>query len=348
MKKFDFKDDLNFICFQSNLDFSRFNNKTILITGSTGLIGFTLTSSFLHYGTYSNNAPKIIALVRNIEKAQKLFSSFPPKNISFIQADIKDVPPIDQKIDYVIHCASETSSKSFVTDPLHVIQTSLIGTYNMLQLSKEKKVKSFIYLSTMEVYGSPQNDQKIIETASSNLDTMNVRSSYPESKRMCETLCSSFYSQYGVPCKVIRLTQTIGPGVSYHDSRVFAEFIRCAFESKDIVLHTKGETKRSYLYTADAVTAILTVLLDGNPSEAYNAANEDTFCSIYEMANLVSKVCTNGKIKVLISLDDVNSFGYAPQLIMNLDTKKLQNLGWRPTFSLREMYERLFLSFKDI
>ena len=118
---------------------------------------------------------------------------------------------------------------------------------------------------------------------------MNVRSSYPESKRLCESLCSAYASEYGVPAKVVRLTQTFGVGVSYNDGRVFAEFARCAIEGRDIVLKTKGQTKRNYIDIDDAVNAIFTVLLKGVAGEAYNVANEDTYCSIYEMANMVAE-----------------------------------------------------------
>ena len=134
---------------------------------------------------------------------------------------------------------------------------------------------------------------------------MKVRTSYPESKRMCESLCTAYASQYSVPVKVLRLTQTFGPGVRYDDGRVFAEFARCAIERRNIVLHTDGATRRSYLYTADAVSAILTVLLKGIAGEAYNAANEATFCSIREMAQLVCSECAGGKIGVEIQLEEI-------------------------------------------
>jgi nucleoside-diphosphate-sugar epimerase len=140
------------------------------------------------------------------------------------------------------------------------------------------------------------------------------------------------------------LTQTFGPGVRYNDGRVFAEFARCAIEGRDIVLHTKGETKRSYLYTEDAVNAILTVLINGGVGEAYNAANEETYCSIYEMAELVATKCAYGKIQVKIEEEDTSTFGFAPTLHLNLDTGKLQKLGWVPQTTLIDMYYQLISS----
>ena len=88
----------------------------------------------------------------------------------------------------------------------------------------------------MEVYGAPSEESKITESSPSELDTMSVRSCYPESKRICECLCASYASQYGVPAKVVRLTQTFGHGVEYSDKRVFAEFARSVIEKKNIVL----------------------------------------------------------------------------------------------------------------
>ncbi len=176
---------------------------------------------------------------------------------------------------------------------------------------------------------------------------MQPRSCYPESKRLCEVLCASWQKEYGVPVRVLRLTQTFGPGVRYDDGRVFAEFARCVIEGRDIVLKTEGLTCRSYLYTADAVSAILTVLLRGSDGEAYNAANEETYCSIREMADLAARECAEGKIKVRIEADkDPSVFGYAPTLHMNLDTSKLRALGWHPSCGLAESYRRMIKSMQ--
>ena len=335
-----FEEDLNSINNYSSKFFNILFGKTILVTGATGLIGFTLVKALLYINQKNSLHLKIIALVRNPKKAQLLFGE-QDSTLSFIISDITKKISYKGSIDYIIHAANQTSSKAFVNEPVETIQTAIRGTENMLELAKEKHISSFIYLSSMEVYGTPETDEKILESHSTNLDTMAVRTCYPESKRMCESLCKSYFSEYGIPAKVIRLTQTFGPGVSYEDGRVFAEFARCVIECRNIILRTKGETKRNYLYTADAVTAILTVLLMGKNGESYNAANESTYCSIYEMANLVAKHCAGEKIKVLIEEEDIAKFGYAPVLRMNLDTSKLQHLGWIATCPLPEMFNRL-------
>lgn len=336
--------DLDRICYGGNVDFNRFSGKTVLITGATGLIGYSLVSSFLHYAKYDKK-PRIIALVRNIEKAHEMYGDSYEK-VTFVLSNVMEQISIDGPVDYIIHAASSTSSKAFVEQPVDVSKTALFGTVNMLELALQKKAASFVFLSSMEVYGTPSNDEKIGEDHGTNLDPMVVRSSYPEGKRMCESLCASYAAQYNLPAKVVCLTQTFGPGVQYSDARVFAEFARCAIEKKNIVLHTKGETKRNYLYTADAVTAILTVLLDGQNGQKYNACNEETFCSIKEMAELIARKWANGEIQVVIEETNTEKFGYAPTLHMNLDSSKIRRLGWQAKYDLNEMLENLIAAMK--
>lgn len=320
----------------------RSENASVLITGATGLIGSNLVL-YLH-----KNAPscQIIGIVRNVEKAKRIFGADCGSWLKLVCADVTEPIAVDGTVDYIIHGASVTASRDFVENPVDTIVTAVRGTENMLKLAVVKRVKSFVYLSSMEVYGSPQTSEKIDENYPSNLDTMAVRSSYPESKRLCEALCTAYSTQYGVPAKIVRLAQTIGQGIDYNDGRVFAEFARCVIEKRNIVLHTKGETRRCYLSIEDAASAILTVLLKGENGQAYNAANEATYCSIYEMAELVARECANGEIGVEIRMEDTSKYGYAPVLRMNLNTEKLRALGWKTDVGLAQMYHGLIDDMK--
>lgn len=312
----------------------------VVITGAAGLIGKTLIRH-IHGQVPSCH---IIAVVHSLEKARRYFTQ--SDRLTLIEADVNEPIRIEGNVDYIIHGAGITGSKRFVDEPADTILTAVNGTRNMLELAREKQVRSFVFLSTMEVYGAPATDEKITEDAVCRLDTMQIRSSYPESKRLCETMCSAYSAQYGVPAKVVRLTQTIGPGIEYNDGRVFAEFARCVIEKKDIVLRTRGETMRSYLSTDDAADAILTVLLKGENGQAYNAANEATYCSVYEMAKMAAHECAGDEINVQIRPEDVARYGYAPVLRMNLDTSKLQALGWKANADLVQMLQALIDSMK--
>lgn len=319
------------------------NDCKILITGATGVIGQALIRKIRK--EYSNVC--IIAMVRNKDRAIKLFGE-ESEDFIYLVGDVCSIIPEELDIDYIIHGASQTSSRAFINEPVETIMTAFQGTKNMLDIAKLSNVKGFIYLSSMEVYGIPSTDEKIDETHCTDLDTMKVRSCYPESKRMCESLCTSYMFEYGVAVKVVRLTQTFGPGVKYNDSRVFAEFARCAIEGMNIVLKTKGDTKRNYLYTEDAAEAILKVLLHGTDGEAYNAANEETYCSIYEMASMVAEKFAHGKIEVIFDNQiNVEELGYAPVLHMNLDASKLRSLGWKAEYGLEDMFKNMIEDMKE-
>ena len=317
-----------------NMKKEEFINKKIYITGATGLIGSNLVNELLKV-----NGIDIILQVRNEEKAKKLFG----KRVKYEVCDLLDTPKYEGDVDYIVHCANPTSSQFFVNNPVETINLAVNGTIRILEFAKKKKVDGFVFLSTMEVYVYPERGHKVKENEGGSFDSSVVRNCYPLSKQTCESLCAAYASEYGVPTRVLRLTQTFGPGVDYNDGRVFAEFARCAIEKKDIILMTKGETEREYLYTLDAVSAILTVLLNGKDGEVYTAANEDTFCSIYEMAKMVADM---SGINVIIKEQNIEKLGYANTLHMDLDTSKLKALGWKPDFGLKEMYINLLESLK--
>lgn len=310
------------------------NETKFLITGATGLIGTALTKALL-----KDSANRVLILVRSLEKARDIFSDYlKNENLEIILCE-GGVEHFDYNfggIDYIIHAANPTSSKFFVEYPVDTINIAVRGTDNILRIAKENKVKGIVFLSSMEVYGTPNKGKKITEADIGAFNTTNTRNCYPLSKQICENLCYAYYTEYDVPVKIARLTQTFGPGVDYNDSRVFAEFARCAIEKRNIVLKTKGETERCYLYIDDAVSAILKILFNGKSGEAYTVANDATYCSIYEMASMVAK---EYGINVVIDEEDAANYGYADTLYMDLDTSKIRNLGWKPQVDLLEMYK---------
>ncbi|MDE5618780.1 MAG: NAD(P)-dependent oxidoreductase [Clostridia bacterium] len=314
--------------------------KSVFVTGATGLIGKAIVTLLLERGA------NVYALIRDKSKADSAFGLSPDCRLKYVIGDMRNLKAEDMGIDYVIHCASRTASKDFAASPADVLSDIFSGTRNALEFARANKVSGFAYLSTMEVYGASMGGEKIEENSPCYLDTMNSRSCYPEAKRACECLCASYASQYGVPVKVVRLTQTFGKGVSYDDNRVFAEFARCVIEGRDIVLKTKGETMRNYVSVDDAAQAVLTALIYGKSGEAYNVANEDTYCSVYDMARLVADNFGCGRIKVRIEEQDVASFGYAPVLKCNLSARKMLSLGWKPTKGLIEMFAETIKDMK--
>jgi nucleoside-diphosphate-sugar epimerase len=285
----------------------------------------------------------IYALIRDDNKARKLFNSEYEK-INFVTGDITVPPPIDDDIDYIIHGASITASKIFIEKPVETIDTAYNGTRAMLEFAKTKRVKGFVYLSSMEVFGIT-DAREAKESDYGYIDILNPRSSYSESKRMCECLCACYAAEYNMPVKIARLVQVVGSGVDYNDTRVAAQFARSVIEHKDIVLKTEGKTRRPCIYTRDAIAGICTVLLKGNSGEAYSIANVDTTTTIRETAEMIAEKIANNTIKVVFDIDVPAE--YAPNLNLNLNLNLIKSLGWNAEIGLEEVYRRTIESMRE-
>lgn len=332
----------------SNIPLDQLDNHTVLITGATGLIGSQLVKLLLYCNEHKKMNIRILAPVRDVQKAGRVLGDLVRSSqIEIFQHNILSEFNIAEPVDYIIHGASMTSSKAFVEYPVETIKTAVIGSMNLLELAKLKMVKGFVYLSSLEIYGVPGHEKtEINETDYGYIDPMNVRSSYSESKRMVECMCVSYGSEYGIPVKIARLSQTFGAGVEYNDSRVFAQFARCVIERKNIVLHTKGDTIRNYCYTRDAIRALIYILVRGKAGEAYNVANESTTISIRDMAQLLINQYPDCGIELMYEIDEEQKHGYNPTVKIKLDTNKLQALGWKAEVTLSEMFDRMIQSMR--
>ena len=143
-----------------------------------------------------------------------------------------------------------------------------------------------------------------------------------------------------VPVKVVRLAQTFGPGILATDNRVFAQFMHSVNNDENIVMFTEGGSKRMYLDTMDAISALLVVLFKGENGQVYNAGNKFNYASIREMAELVIYEFGTGKSELII--DKTKDVGqYPPDNMLRLDVSMLEQLGWKPQYSLKEMYSRM-------
>lgn len=339
------QEDLDNIA-DSGLPFEELYGSTVFVTGATGLVGMQTVKALLNMNRVKNANIKIVALVRDKSKADRLYNDMDVTNLSFIVGDIKDTLDIDGQIDYIVHAASPTASKFFVEHPVETIRAAVGGTDNILDLARRKNIKGAVYLSSMEAYGITDPSLECVREANLGyIDVLNVRSSYSEGKRICECLCASYAKEYGVPVKIARLAQTFGAGIPYEENRVFAQFAKSAINKTDIVLHTKGESMGNYCYTRDVVKAVLLLLIRGNAGEAYTVANPESSITIRGMAEMVAKELAEGQINVVLDIpEDALVYGYAPDVKMKLNSDKLQALGWKPEIGLAETYRRMIAS----
>lgn len=338
-----FEEDLNRIA--QELKKLELKNKSFFITGATGLVGSVLVKALAFANDHYDLKNRIVAQVRNPQKAKKVFDGY--EGITYCVGDVRDIISYPGNVAYVIHAASETKSKNMIDFPVETLWTALSGAKNLLDFACEKKIEKMVFLSSMEAFGSVDGNQRTSEEKLGYIDLRKVRSCYPESKRMIENMCVCYSSEYGVPVTIARLAQTFGAGVSSEDTRVFAQFAHSAMTGEDIVLHTAGTSCGNYVYTADAATAIFTLLKKGIGGECYTVANETSSMRIKDMAELVANCVADGKIRVVVDIPADKQFGYAPDVNLKLDASKLRSLGWKPQINLEESYKRLIKYWQE-
>ncbi|CFQ44795.1 NAD-dependent epimerase/dehydratase family protein [Yersinia aleksiciae] len=253
---------------------------------------------------------KVGALVRNEIKAKKRFNHLLEDNwLSFICQDVSIEIKIDTTINYIIHAASQASPRYYKADPVGTLLANTKGTYNVLEFARNnlQSIDGVLFFSSAEVYGNlNQVVQYVSENDFGSLDCSELRACYAESKRMGETMCISWGKQYSVPCKIVRIFHTYGPGMDLNDGRVFACFVSSAAQGKDINMKSDGSAIRAFCNLSDTIHAIFKVLLCGHIGEAYNVGNENCEISIRDLALSVNQLSRNNISKIIISNNDNN------------------------------------------
>lgn len=305
-------------------------NSNILVTGATGLVGSTLAELLLlHAKEYSYT---VYAGCRSKEKFEKRFGTDVP-NIIFFELDVTKSLQSCEHFDYIVHAASGASPNAFASDPVGVMKANLFGTTNLLDYGIEHGLKRFLYISSGEAYGEGCIG-KWTEKDSGYVDSMSPRACYPSSKRAAETLCAAYAKQFNVETVVARLCHTYGPCFTDSDNRVYAQFIRNIIHGEDIVLKSKGEQYRSWLYVVDCVSALLYILINGESGEAYNVANDDSNITIKQLAEIVAKIA--GKKVVFDLPSEIEKQSGTPIKKSVFDTTKIENLGWHTQTDIKK------------
>lgn len=327
--------DIETICSSKFIDWNKIDNHSFFITGATGLIGSLIVKSFIWRNINKNANIKMLLLVRNKKTAIDMLGS--GNNIEYIESSIENLN-YNINVDYIIHGASPTQSKFFTQNPVETLDISILGTKNVLEIAKNNSVKSMVYLSSMEMYGT-MKDQNVTEDKIGEIEILNTRSSYSEGKRIAELYCYSYFSEHNVPVKMCRIAQTFGPGIQKNETRVFKYFTDCIIDKKDIILKSTGRTIINYSYTTDTVLGIFCVLLNGINGTSYNIVGEKTDMTILESAEWLLQEFGNNENHVICEKNIKTEF--APDNEMILQNTKLRKLGWEPRVTLKEGYKRL-------
>lgn len=333
-----------------SLPWEKLQNKCLLLSGATGMIGSFLTDVLLYKNERDGLNCTVYALGRSEEKAKKRFSRYiDDEHLIFVPYDVnKPLFRYDiQKVDFVLHLASNTHPMQYATDPIGTITTNIMGLQNMLDFAVAHRASRFAFASSNEIYGENRGDVELFDEAYCGyIDSNTLRAGYPESKRCGEALCQAYRAQKNLDVVIPRLTRSYGPTLQMSDTKALSQFIKKGLVGEDIVLKSAGTQFYSYSYTADTVSGLLTVLLKGKSGEAYNIADEKSDITLKDLAGIIAEYV--GAEVVFEIPDATEASGYSKATKARLDGGKARALGWSMQYSIRDGIHRTIDAMKSL
>lgn len=338
MNKIIEEDVLRIISDNSSLQ--KLRDCSFAITGASGMIGKYIVNTLITLNKkYSANI-KIIAMVRNRNKLEDYIINDPM--VSIIIYDVIEKLDYDGEVDYFIHAASPASPLIMKSKPFETNLANSVGTANTLKFCIEKKVKGYLFVSSREVYGQPNEGQELFfeNGLLGQVNPLVARNGYAEGKKAAENMCVAVKEEYGLNTKIVRLAHTYGPFMSIYDGRVQADFLKNIINNEDIVMKSEGLAIRTYTYVGDAVNAIFKVLLDSK-DVVYNISSEKFRVSIKELAETLVDLYKDRGIKLVTNIDHSNDKGNSAFTLGILSSKKISDeLGWESIYSIRDGFKR--------
>ena len=311
-------------------------NKTALVAGGAGFIGFHLCKRLLGDGM------EVVCLdnlqTGSLDNIRQLADD---PHFRFVNHDILQPFTGLQKIDLIFNLACPASPPHYQRNPINTTKTCVIGTINLLELAQMHGCP-ILQASTSEVYGDAQvNPQP--ETYNGNVNPIGLRSCYDEGKRCAEILCMDFWRQYRVNVKIVRIFNTYGPNMAVGDGRVVSNFIIQALGDKPITLYGDGSQTRSFMYVDDLVEGFMRmVATPAGFTGPVNLGNPDER-SIKDLASLIVRMSGSRSSFVYRPLPSDDPHRRRPDITLARET-----LGWSPVVPLEEGLQRTVDYFKQL
>jgi dTDP-glucose 4,6-dehydratase len=248
--------------------------RTLLVTGAAGFIG----SNFVRMLVKRSEAVRIVALDKltyagNLANVQDLVDG---ERVIFVKADICDEGAVRRTFDEydvtdVAHFAAESHVDRSIMGSGPFVQTNVVGTQVLLDVSKAKNVARYLQVSTDEVYGSLPEDKPEVKFTEET--PLQPNSPYSASKAAADCFVRSYYHTFHMPVLITRCSNNYGP---YHfPEKLIPLFVTNLMEGKKVPLYGDGLNIRDWLYVEDHCDAIWTVLNKGKAGEVYNVGGNN-------------------------------------------------------------------------
>ena len=320
---------------------AQFKRNSILVTGATGLVCSAIIDFIINLNDTLQANNVIYIAARSGQKARDRFGKLMDRpDILFVEYDALKNISWNFDVDYVIHGASPANPSLYVKQPVETMLANILGMNNILEYAKNHNTRRVLFISSSEVYGKKEDSSPYGSSEYGYVDILNPRACYPSAKRACETLCSSYYDEYGIESVIVRLGHIYGPTAMRSDTRASSQFFYDVLDGHDIVMKSAGSQVRSYCYVVDCISAIMTVLLNGDAGSAYNISNPSSVVTIRELAENIAE--KSGYKVVFENASDEEKKGYNLMDNSSLDSTELLDLGWRGLFSITTGVDHTF------
>lgn len=336
---FDFSREIE-QCASLEIDWSKIDHKRMMITGATGMVGKYLIEVLLYRNAHYNAGITIYAVGRDEAKFRSRFEGLAgSEGLKFFKADVQKPMDCPERLDYVIHMASNTHPRLYASDPIGTEMSNILGAYYLLDMVSGMPGCRFLFTSSGDVYGDNRSGKPYLDEADCGyIDCNTLRAGYIEGKRASEALCNAYREAKGVDFVTARLCRIYGPTMQLTDSKAISQFIMKATQGEDIILKSEGKQTFSYLYIYDIVSALLYVLTRGESGSAYNIADKNQTPALRELAGKLAEVAGT---KVIFDLpDELETKGASTFQDVRLDSTRLCALGWRPAVAMDEGLRR--------
>jgi len=270
---------------------------SLFISGGTGFFGTWLLEAMLAANRAHSLGCRVLVLSRNrtrfAEKAPHLAAD---PVVSLLAGDVRNFAFPEGPVTHVIHAATESTSNLNASDPQEMFDVCVEGTRRMLALAREKRAARFLFTSSGAVYGrQPPDLSHTPEDFLGGPNPLDGRNAYAEGKRAAELLCgiaAGSSAEAALHVSIARCFAFVGPHLPLDAHFAIGNFIRDCLAGGPIRIGGDGTPFRSYLYAADLVEWLFTILLRGEAGRAYNVGSEEAV-SIQQLADRVADVAAS-------------------------------------------------------
>jgi UDP-glucuronate decarboxylase len=298
--------------------------QTALVAGGAGFLGSHLCEELLARGYRVICVDSFVT--GNDGNLRSIGDDAP---FRLLRHDICKPMNLREHVDRVYNLACAASPTHYQADPVHTMQTCVVGTLNLLDLA-ERHGARFLQASTSEVYGDPEIHPQP-ESYVGNVNCTGPRACYDEGKRAAEAMCFDFLRAGRVDVRVARIFNTYGPRMHARDGRVVSNFVVQAIRGEPLTVYGDGTQTRSFCYVSDLIDGLLRLMeVAPRPGGPVNLGNPAEF-TVRELAELILEMTGSpSPIRFLpLPVDDPKR--RCPDI-----RRAGELLRWKPVTSLRE------------